>query len=227
MGKLEEFQNKLNALISEIATVKKNITYYDVYNITDAVDDKNEFDAKVNALVNNSSLVVNTAGPFASNEVMYYPGDIVLKNAAGDLIHINAQTSGTYYPKRIDGTPGSYIISYGYVKDTPEIESSNMTVNSGIDAEPAQTISFSGLAAARPQDSAVYGLYEQFGSTTTHTINAVKTSDSRVIKPLIKFYLVSDNDLEEISLQYKLTFANDIYTITISQPIANLYIEVK
>ena len=126
MGKLEEFQNKLNALISEIATVKKNITYYDVYNITDAVYDKNEFDAKVNTLVNNSSLVVNTAGPFASNEVMYYPGDIVLKNAAGDIIHINAQTSGTYYPKRIDGTPGSYTISYGYVKDTPEIESSDI-----------------------------------------------------------------------------------------------------
>ena len=230
MGKLEEFQNKLNALISEIATVKKNITYYDVYNITDAVYDKNEFDAKVNALVNNSSLVVNTAAPFASNEVMYYPGDIVLKNAAGDLIHINAQTSGTYYPKRIesakDGT-GSYTIYYGYVKDTPEIESSKVAVDSPADAEPAQTISFSGLAAAKPKDSAVYGLYEQFGSTTTHTINAVKTSDSRLIKPLIKFYLVSDNDLEEISLQYKLTFANDIYTITISQPIANLYIEVK
>ena len=222
MGKLEEFQNKLNALISEIATVKKNITYYDVYNITDAVYNKNEFDAKVNALVNNSSLVVNTAGPFASNEVMYYPGDIVLKNAAGDLIHINAQTSGTYYPKRIDGTPGSYIISYGYVKDTPEIEKSDMTVNSGIDAEPAQTISFSGLAAAKPQDSAIYGLYEQFGSTTTHTITAVGN-----VRPIIKFYLVSDTDMEEISLQYKLTLADGVYTITIPNAMENLYIEVK
>ena len=225
MGKLEEFQNKLNALISEIATVKKNITYYDVYNITDAVYDKNEFDAKVNALVNNSSLVVNTAGPFASNEVMYYPGDIVLKNAAGDIIHINAQTSGTYYPKRIesakDGT-GSYTIYYGYVKDTPEIESSKVAVDSPEEAQAAQTISFSGLTAANPQDSAIYGIYEQFGSTTTHTITAAGN-----VRPIIKFYLVSDTDMEEISLQYKLTLADGVYTITIPKVIANLYIEVK
>ena len=227
MGKLEEFQNKLNALISEIATVKKNITYYDVYNITDAVYDKNDFDAKVNALVNNSSLVVNTAGPFASNEVMYYPGDIVLKNAAGDLIHINAQTSGTYYPKRIerakDGT-GSYTIYYGYVKDTPEVESSKVAVDSSKDAEPAQTISFSGLTAANPQESAIYGIYSKFEGTEFH----IQTGGISV-RPLIKFYLVdtSGQVAEEISLEYTLQIGTNKYTITISQPIANLYIEVK
>lgn len=228
MGKLEEFQNKLNALISEIATVKKNITYYDVYNITDAVYDKNDFDAKVNALVNNSSLVVNTAGPFASNEVMYYPGDIVLKNAAGDLIHINAQTSGTYYPKRIerakDGT-GSYTIYYGYVKDTPEIESSKVAVDNPEDAEPAQTISFSGLTAANPQDSRIYGIYEQFAGTTYD----IPVSDNLWVRPLIKFYLVdtSGQVAEEISLEYTLQIGTNKYTVSIGQPIANLYIEVK
>lgn len=225
MGKLEEFQNKLNSLISEIATVKKNITYYDVYNITDAVYDKNEFDAKVNALVNNSSLVVNTAGPFASNEIMYYPGDIVLKNAAGDLIHINAQTSGTYYPKRIDGKSGSYTISYGYVKDTPEIERSEKPVNSPEDAEPAQTISFRGLTAANPQDSRIYGIYEQFAGTTYD----IPVSDNLWVRPLIKFYLVdtSGQVAEEISLEYTLQIGTNKYTVSIGQPIANLYIEVK
>lgn len=225
MGKLEEFQNKLNALISEIATVKKNITYYDVYNITDAVYDKNEFDAKINALVNNSSLVVNTAGPFASNEVMYYPGDIVLKNAAGDIIHINAQTSGTYYPKRIDSAKdgtGSYTIYYGYVKDTPEIESSKVAVDSAADAEPAQTISFSGLAAANPEQSAIYGIYEQFTGTEYH----IPTGGSWV-RPLLKFYLVDDSGTEEISLEYTLQIGTNEYIVSISQPIANLYIEVK
>ena len=224
MGKLEEFQNKLNALISEIATVKKNITYYDVYNITDAVYDKNEFDAKVNTLVNNSSLVVNTVGTFASNEVMYYPGDIVLKNAAGDLIHINAQTSGTYYPKRIDGKSGSYTISYGYVKDTPEIERSEKPINSPEDAEPAQTISFSGLTAANPQDSRIYGIYEQFAGTEFH----IQTGGISV-RPLIKFYLVDTNGqvAEEISLEYTLQMGTNEYIVSIGSAIANLYIEVK
>ena len=227
MGKLEEFQNKLNTLISEIATVKKNITYYDVYNITDAVYDKNEFDAKVNALVNNSSLVVNTAGPFASNEVMYYPGDIVLKNATGDIIHINAQTSGTYYPKKIesakDGT-GSYTIYYGYVKDTPEIESSKVAVNSPNDAEPAQTISFSGLTAANPERSAIYGIYSKFEGTEFH----IQTGGASV-RPLIKFYLVDTNGqvAEEISLEYTLQMGTNEHIVKIGKAIANLYIEVK
>ena len=226
MGKLEEFQDKLNALISEIATVKKNITYYDVYNITDTVYSKNNFDAQVNALVNNSSLVINTEGPFSSNEVMYYPGDIVLKNATGDLIHINAQTSGTYYPKSVTSpSPGIYTINYGYTRDTPEIAESSSSVG-GPEAQAAQTISFSGLSASNPEKSAVYGIYESYGTGTTHTIPAV-IKDGNWIRPLIKFYLVTDTDMEEISLEYTLTQEGNNYKVSIARAINNLFIEVK
>ena len=89
-----EFSTRLNELNNKIDSVKKQITYLDVYNIIDTVTDKNTFNAKVNALMNNSSLVINTT-PFFVNNKLYKTGDIILKNNYGDIVHIKSQIPST------------------------------------------------------------------------------------------------------------------------------------
>ena len=79
IAKEADYSTQLSDLNNEINSVKKQITYLDVYNITDTVTDKNTFNAKVNALMNNSSLVINTT-PFFINDKLYNTGDIILKN---------------------------------------------------------------------------------------------------------------------------------------------------
>ena len=95
-----DYQERLNELDQAIANVKKNITYLDTLNIIDAVTDKKNFAAQMNALTPNSSLVINTE-PFNESGVNYSRGDIILKDASDIIHHIPGQSGGLYYPKRI------------------------------------------------------------------------------------------------------------------------------
>ena len=155
----ESFQGALNDLTQKKNDVAKQISYFDVYNIVDTVVDKNLFTSQVNALTNNSSLVINTE-PFYINGVSYNTGDIILKNNKGQDIHIKAQTGGIYYPSKIvkDTDSNSFSIQYAYSAIQPE---SGSIANYGVDsdglASPAEKITISGFSTDLNKNY-VYGL---------------------------------------------------------------------
>lgn len=232
----ESFQGALNDLTQKINDVAKQISYFDVYNIVDTVVDKNLFTSQVNALTNNSSLVINTE-PFYINGVSYNTGDIILKNNKGQDIHIKAQTGGIYYPSKIvkDTTSNSFSIQYAYSATQPTLGS---TTEYSVDdpdgiTDPAEKITISGFSA-NLNTNYVYGLWREFGNGSFSTF----TRESVLVKPYIKFYLVSkddngeDIDMEEIYLDYSLNINEEKTTWTISltddfSNSANLWIKVK
>ena len=150
-----DFSTRLSALNNKIDSVKKQITYLDVYNITDTVTDKNTFNAKVNALMNNSSLVINTT-PFFINDKLYNTGYIILKNNYEDLVNIKAQTGGIFYPSSIIKDGNNYAIKYEFSESSPSEKTSTAEVNTT--AILAKQITFTNLTSIDNNGNYVYGI---------------------------------------------------------------------
>ena len=200
-----QFSNRLNELNNKIDSVKKQITYLDVYNITDTITDKNTFNAKVNALMNNSSLVINTT-PFFVNNKLYKTGDIILKNNYGDIIHIKSQSGGIFYPSSVikDDNSNSYAIQYEFSESSPSEETCTAEVNTP--ATLAKQITFTNLTSIDNNSNYVYGVWQKVLSNIFN-IDIFK-KDSTSIQPYIKFFISSDTEngnlAEEILLDYKI-----------------------
>lgn len=117
---LEQIDNKLH-------DIKKEITYWDVYNISTAVYNKEEFENKVSNLNINSSLVINTTSfnaSFNGKNTDFHSGDIVIRLKDGSYTHIKAANAGVYVPTITDengeeidpdDTTTNLKITYNYV----------------------------------------------------------------------------------------------------------------
>ena len=206
------YQKAIKQLYEEISKVKKEITYYDVFNIVDTVVNPKLFEVQVNNLTNNSSLVINTP-PFYSNGKLYGTGDVILKNANGEWIHIRAQAGGIYYPSQLSGNNGQYELVYKFSSAMPEIEFSK-------NGSLAKEIKFE-LKGADASKSSIYGIFDSF-------TGKYELSDSSAITPMVKFFLMNEDadEIEEISLEYTRTYNNNTWTIAADAP-DNTYIQVK
>ena len=115
---LQQIDNKLN-------DIKKEITYWDVYNISSAVYNKEEFENKVANLNINSSLVINTTSfnaTFNGEDTDFHSGDIVIRLKDGSDQHIKAANAGVYVPtitddsgETTDADTTNLKITYNYV----------------------------------------------------------------------------------------------------------------
>lgn len=204
IAKEADFSTKLSELNNKIDSVKKQITYLDVYNISDTVTDKNTFNAKVNALMNNSSLVINTT-PFFVNNKLYKTGDIILKNNYGDIIHIKSQSGGIFYPSSVTkDDSNNYAIQYEFSESSPSEETCTVAVNTP--ATLAKQITFTNLTSIDNNSNYVYGVWQKV-SSNIFNIDIFK-KDSTSIQPYIKFFISSDTEngnlAEEILLDYKI-----------------------
>lgn len=91
---LQQIDNKLN-------DIKKEITYWDVYNISTAVYNQEEFESRLANLNINSSLVINTTSfstMFNGRKTDFHSGDIVIRLKDGSDQHIKAANAGVYVP---------------------------------------------------------------------------------------------------------------------------------
>lgn len=190
-----DFQEQINMLNSKLDKVAKNLTYFDFYNISSVVTEKNNFSTQVTNLTPNSSLVINCE-PFFLNDEYYNTGDIVFKTSSGTIAHIKAQTGGIYYPKKISKDGNSFSISYQYSSSQPELNSSpEVSINE--EAEFAKEITFTGLEPNA--SSSIYGLWGSYN--LLNHFNAY-TKDGIIIQPYIKFYFVDGNFQEEVCIDY-------------------------
>lgn len=214
----ESYQEQLNILDEKISKIGKQISYLDTYNIVAVCENKDTFAAQVNALTANSSLVINTQG-FVINNIRYETGDIILKMANEEVVHIKAQTGGIFYPQSlIPNQDGSYTLTYAFSASKPTaIESTG----GGF----AQKINFELNSS---DTGSVYGIWEELvpnNSFKYYTFN-VESGEQRV-EPYIKFYLADSQ--EEIIVDYKLVDSEDksSFTVELNDSIPNIWIKVK
>lgn len=196
----ESFQNQINILNNKVDSVAKNLTYFDFYNITSVVTEKQNFSTQVTNLMPNSSLVINCE-PFFINDEHYNTGDIVFKTSNSTIAHIKAQTGGIYYPTKIskNSNDNSFSLTYKYSSSRPNTNTSDAVDinNDNRPANMASTITFTGLKTET--ESSIYGLWGPYVSL--QSFNAF-IKDGTLIQPYIKFYFYDGKSQEEVSVDY-------------------------
>ena len=107
-------QKDLEHLNRKLSAVRKTITAWDTYKITEVVIEEDLLAGKIQGLPLNSSLVVNTAKPVYLNGKTYQLGDIVFKDINGNLHQIKSAPSGFFYPSNIHLANGTNTIQIDY-----------------------------------------------------------------------------------------------------------------
>lgn len=121
----------LNYLNYKLEAVRKTISFWDAYQITDAIEDNELLLNKITQLPNNSSLVNNTAEPFqwldpvTGTEETILRGDVFIKDYLGNIHLIHATNKGVFVPEKLiladGGSAGnSLTIQYQYKNAGPE-----------------------------------------------------------------------------------------------------------
>lgn len=95
---LSELKNYIEYVQGNIQLATKELTYWDMYKLSSAVERPSDFNKMVNELLPNTSLVIN-CNRFIWNSVEYNTGDIVIKLESGELLHILNNNAGVYIPK--------------------------------------------------------------------------------------------------------------------------------
>ena len=178
----------LNYLNNKLEAVRKTISFWDAYQITDAIEDNELLLNKITQLPNNSSLVNNTAEPFqwldpnTGEEVTVLKGDVFIKDYLGNIHLVHATNKGVYVPEKITlvGSGNSLSITYRYRNAGPtdkpvkiEIEDSHFNLNKD--------------SAYNQRGRIQSGGYVEFAVKTGPT-GAVSPSGSLIIVPIVKFF---------------------------------------
>lgn len=219
---IDDLKSNLSSLAENVNKIGKEISYLDLYNITTAIENKEDFQKEVNFLAPNSAAVIN-APSFSIDNITYKTGDIMLRNNAGDLIHIKAQAGGVYFPAQIlKDKDGQYQIIFQYSEaiisgniEKPVAENNNENI---VD-KAYQKISFTGLQTSN-EDATIYGHIFAIDSSNQAFSFSAMTIGSTVVRPVIKFYFEDDTgDREEVFLDYAVELSqgeNPEFTVTIN-----------
>lgn len=192
-----EFAKSMEEMDKKLNEIKKEITYWDVYNITSAITNPDEFDNKIANLEINSSTVINTTyfkRIFEGKETEFYSGDVIIRLKNGDYQHIKAANAGVYVPDFTGSTENELKITYNY----------QTTVENTTEKVTTQIASLTG------EDSQIYGYVLEpnegngyFQRTSPFVFKSIQTSwlsSSTVIVPVIKFFIsrLNSNSYQEI-----------------------------
>ena len=96
-----DFANSMQNIDARLNEIKKEITYWDVYNISSAITAPEIFDSKVANLEINNSAVINTTyfkRNFQGIETEFHSGDVIIRLKDGSYQHIKAANAGVYVP---------------------------------------------------------------------------------------------------------------------------------
>ena len=247
----DNYGQALKGINDKINTLKKRVSYFDAFHISDSVVDEKNLEAQLSSLPINQALVINTS-PFIKQSVVYSPGDILLKMSNGEIVHIPSQTGGVYYPRSVipqysDSSKtaiSGYTVEYSYSGSSP-VDGSESVVDwetekdteKGAVAEFASTIKFEKLE--KINTGYIYGVWKTYDDgedSKTFTFTAYKSSIKDMtdwyVRPVVQFFLCKDEDNtpnEQIFIDYQLTLneAASTWTVTVAERLANLWIKVK
>lgn len=208
--KVSEYSKSLQAINERINTLHKQLTYWDLYHITQVVNNKDELGIKFTALHNGESLVINTSETFQSNDQWYSRGDVVLKLDNGEQLLIKSQNSGYYYPSELtyDEATKSLVVKYKFDNAKPKTGSNAAGDGSYEKMEYQVNINNDSIQGA-------YNVFEVFAAAITlNKVNSIINGEKEEVKPIIKFFLKTGDTYEEIYMDYICTENGNSYQIT-------------
>lgn len=222
--KVCNYSKSLQAINERINTLHKQLTYWDLYHITQVVNNKDELGIKFTALHNGESLVINTNESFQSNDQWYSRGDVVLKLDNGEQLLIKSQNSGYYYPASIkyDDDLKSLIIKYNFNNAAP------INGKSTTESDTPYTIMEHTVEIGSASIQGAYSIFQEYTSAVqVNKVKSIINGNEVVVQPVVKFFLKTDNSYEEIYLDFNRVESTDLYTYTSSVYPKNVWIAVK
>lgn len=223
-------QKDLEHLNRKLSAVRKTITAWDTYKITEVVAEKNLLAGKIQGLPLNSSLVVNTSEPVYLNGKTYQLGDIVFKDINGNLHQIKSAPSGFFYPSKIGRTinekkefTNTVQVDYSFFAGsqptlpTQTIERDPDTQEINALTQPSHTIT---AELNLQEDNSFYNITGILQSSpSSNEIEVLKNEDEELILPKVFVYLYDEINkiaLEEIYVDNLVNINEE--QITISNP---------
>lgn len=250
VGSSENYGKVLKDLDDKIEAVKKQISYFDTYNITTVVTDSALFASQLNALPLNQALVINCAS-FSDGSGTYTTGDVLLKLSNGQVVHIKSQTGGIYYPSEIEKSGELYSIKYSFSSTSPkqsdpessvDVKTSSTSSDEITIATLAPSIKFNNLIPADSDNSYIYGIWDQLKATEGSTeinysfksywFEKEESTSPELIKPFIQIFMCDEDALpsEQVYTEYTLTAPTTVggdWVVTVGSDLNNYYIKVK
>lgn len=226
------YSTQLSELNNKITNIKRLLSYYDVFNIAEVVEDPQEFAVKLNALTPNSSLVINT-DPFEYAGVIYSRGDFVLKDINENISHIEAKASGVYTPILNVEENGNLVVTYKYSGEQPsgQIEYDMSEELPSERNTPYSEITYTNIPQNNnPKIYSYSGLVKDWDDDVIET---EKEGSTYIVYPVLKFYFQSsdNNFCEEVSLEYELIIQDGKWVLNFVDDNEilkeNLYMKVK
>lgn len=197
-------QQDLEYLNEKLNKFSRQTSQWDLYKITEVIENKENYQAQVNSLPPYSSAIINSKFQTDDNESLN-KGDLIYKNIDGTTTHIAAERGGVFYPQKItqqsSNAGNTYDITFSYMTNEPV--SGNDTEVSGsnnvweVSSKPSQKIVFNNLSVEPPSD--LYGhVFVDFKENPSFGNNG--------FFPIIKMYNI---DNEEIYCDYSVSLSAD------------------
>lgn len=205
-------QKDLEHLNRKLSAVRKTITAWDTYKITEVVVEKELLAGKIQGLPLNSSLVVNTLEPVYLNGKTYQLGDIIFKDINGNLHQIKSAPSGFFYPSNIQlvGNTNTVQVDYSFFAGSQPPLSEQEITDQSI-TQPSHIIT---TTLELEADNSFYNATGELQTTESFLLTKIQD-----ILPKVFVYL-SDNGtaLEEIYVDDLVNIDDINNTITITNP---------
>lgn len=193
----QNFRADLEFLNTKLSTLRKTITSWDTYHISEVATNRNTLINKLATLTPNTGLLVNITPSVEINGVTYGQGDVVYCDFNGEKHHINGASGGYYYPQdfaSVEGATNTFKMVYRFASTLPSSGTGSMGANATPYETMEKTISV----------SAGNGVY--FGQQTLNAKGAAGSSATTnfiedggvLIYPFVRIYYQSANGLEEV-----------------------------
>ena len=223
----ELMQQDLECLNRHLNSAYKTLTYWDLYNISDSVDDAASLNAKINSLLPNSALVIN-AEEITNNDETYKRGDVILKLNNGTYKTIRAQSSGYYFPSQITTKEdsGTNYLQFSYISGVTPEEGTKELTNSLLE-KPYKQIQI----PLKVNNTAMvcYNIWKPITELTDPI--EYKIVNTAKVQPVIKTFLATNNStsFEEVIMPITITESDSShFTITTPSNIdSSFYILIK
>lgn len=198
-------QEDITYLYNKIKDFSRETTQWDLYKITQVIQNQENFQGQVNALPPYSSAII--AAKFIENNEIYSPGDLVYKKLDNSTEHITAERGGVFYPSKIakDNNSNNIDMYFTYMTKEPSASNESQTAKKledgsyGFNEQPnSQTLIYDNIGIIDP--TKVYGHL----NPENNSFPAVEN-----VFPIIKLY---NDDNEEVYADFILTFGTDINT---------------
>lgn len=210
-----EFLQNIEYLESKIDATTRELSYWDMYKISDVLTTSSEFQSSVNKLLPYSSLVINTT---IVGDTDYFPGDIIVKRPNGNYDIIRAERGGIFYPSEIVKAESTYTydFTFSYKAAAPSGDNIDISVtNNKWTATYRPQITFKGLTAGSV--GSPYNKVLLVDGQGDNKLQATIELTASTSAPIVKcFTQTATGQWEDVYCDFEITKGTNIYTITIN-----------